>query len=297
MSQDSYYLEDLSDENTREIYLNALEQLKDASETSPINTSKLIAGISGGLENSPKEHIIYFTLLDASKSSKSRIRSRKGRTGGYFLVEPDVLKEDQPRDSSISRDLVQDQSASDKTLEKHLWPLITYWLKRQKNLGHASHEYANLKSGGKWGNPDVLALDPLDRLGFFNVEVTSVEVKPSMSNWEYYFFEAVSHKRFAERSYYAFRYDEAKAEQLSSLLDYAEKFGVGLLKIELDDAQFTAMTAWDEMAEVDKLQLVDQVVEVIPAPFQAVNLSEKVNFLERVGIKYKEQIYQFGTKK
>lgn len=36
------------------------------------------------------------------------------------------------------------------------------------------------------------------------MEIATVEVKPTLANWERQFFEAVSHRRFANRSYFAF---------------------------------------------------------------------------------------------
>ncbi len=291
--------DEIEEEVDRDIYLKALKILEGYTSDQPMGTKDVIQKIRKEISQSLRDGQVYNILLNASKNLESPIQSRKGRSGGYFLDASEVLNNtgDSPgltNSFSDGEPLERFSAEPEKTYERHIWPLVSHWLKSQKDLKQATHEYANVKSGGKWGNPDVLALRPIDRLGFFDVEVVTVEVKPSTTNWQYYFFEAVSHKRFAERVYFCFRTGGSDQKTLLNVLDYAEKFRVGVLQIELGEDQYLSLQKWDAMPDVDKLQLVDQVVEVAPAPYDPVNLSDKLDFLERVGIKFKEDIYTFG---
>lgn len=260
-----------------------------------MSTSDVLKNASELLDEKTKEYIIYNILKEASNSTESPIQSKKGRGGGYFLSEIEAESEDQVP-SGMEHE-AQTEYGRQKTLEKHIWPLFTEWLKSTKGLRNSSCDIANVKSGGVWGNPDVVGLKPIDKFGFFDVEVTSIEVKPSNDQWRYYFFEAVAHKRFAERAYFAFRSSESSAKGVEELLAYAEKFKVGVLDLEMKDEDYERLVDWDDMDYAERVELVDKVVELVPAPFESVALAEKIFLLERMGISDRKEIYEFGRSK
>ena len=274
----------------------AIEILRDFTLENPKSTGALVKEISKKLdeESAPKDYKIYYALLASSKDETSKIQSRKGKGGGYYLAEPlheisdtDELKE------NIS--VPTKENESEKTLEKHIWPLVRDWLITSKGIARSSEKVANLKTGGVWSNPDVVGLSPIEDLGFFDVEIATVEVKPSLHNWRYFFFEAVSHKRFSERVYFAYRTNTSKPKDEDELVAYAEKYGIGLVRIELSDDDFEKLPQWGMLENSEKANLLDLCVEVVPAPLETVSLQEKISFLRRIKISSKVDIYEFGS--
>ena len=75
----------------------------------------------------------------------------------------------------------------------------------------------------------------------FEIEIYTAEVKPSIMSWKSWIFEAVSHSRFSERCYFIFRSDGEVTELVADLIDYAERFGIGIAVIEIDDDQYTSL--------------------------------------------------------
>ncbi|MGI3165040.1 hypothetical protein [Pseudooceanicola sp. 200-1SW] len=279
------------DADKAEIYRKALVVLEGRTEENPLAVADLLSSVSSGMAGYPKDSYIYHLMLAASKADDSPISSRKGRAGGYFLVAEGLIEAGPADAEAVSEEEVERR---EKTLEKHLWPLFAEWLKSNKEIKNATHEIAHVKSGGVWGNPDVIGLRPLDRLGFFDVEVFSVEVKPELKQWRYYFFEAVAHKRFAERVYFAYRSDGAKTGDEAEILKFAEKYDIGVLRLEINQSEYDTLPNWKQLDERKKIELTEQIVEVVPAPSDPVALQEKLGLFDRIGIKSREDIYQFG---
>lgn len=273
---------------SEEVYVAALKILEGVSEAEPMKVGVLMKKIHSDLHNPPKSYLIYRDLNVAAQDILGRIRSRKGRNGGYFLLSDKAL---------TSRGKVQTKSEieKEKTLEKHIWPLVSLWLKQVKRLPSASDEIANLKRGGKWSNPDVVGLNPIEELGFFDVEVTTVEVKPSLVQWRQYFFEAVSHKRFSERVYFIYRATGDDIDEADELRKYAEKYNVGLVSMELSEDDYKSLIRWDRLKEEEKSALLEYFVEIMPAPFEAISIRDKITFLKQLGIGTKSELYTFGS--
>jgi hypothetical protein len=159
--------------------------------------------------------------------------------------------------------------------ERDLYSLLKFWL---IGRNYVAEDVSSLKSGGKWGNPDVIGVIRTELLGCVQIEVASCEVKLGTENWKQFIFEAISHKRFANRSWYCFR--TAKEESLpKEMAEYAERFKIGIIQIVLDDAQFA-----DLKNSNDDAKYIDQVDEKIPAIFEHVSLAEQKEVVERAKI-------------
>jgi hypothetical protein len=271
-----------------EVYLAALKVLDKATKEEPMKVGELLSKIEKSLEETIKSYLIYRDLNAAAQDSSSRIRSRKGRNGGYFIAP---LSSTSLEEKTLSKSEIE----KEKTLEQHLWPLVALWLKQVKRLPSSSHEVANLKRGGKWSNPDVVGLNPIEELGFFDVEITTVEVKPTLVQWRQFFFEAVSHKRFSERVYFIYRTIDQDTDEDEELRKYAEKYNVGLVKMELSEDDYKSLTNWKKLTEEDKINLLDYFVELMPAPFEAISIRDKITFLRQIGISNKSELYSFGA--
>ena len=270
------------------LYLLALKVLEKATQDEPQLSSEVVSQLHDLLDDDRASYLVYRSLLGFTRIPGSRIVSRKGKNGGYFLVDAPVFQQDELP--------TQAEQKKEKTLERHLWPAVAEWLHLTKQIERVSHEVANLKSGGVWSNPDVVGFNIIEDLGFFDIEITTVEVKPSLQNWRYYFFEAVSHKRFSERVYFVYRdAGEAAIDQRLELLRYAEKYGVGVAELQLTDADFDSLKSWSAMSEDDKIEILESFVELVPAPFEAISVRDKINFLKQIGIGSKPEMYSFGS--
>ncbi|WP_299152396.1 hypothetical protein [uncultured Tateyamaria sp.] len=270
-----------------DVYRAALDVLSDANEFNAMTVSDLMDAIVEELPEHPKSYLIYRDINASAQDPLSRIRSRKGRNGGYFLVAATL----QPTEPNLPTKQEADQ---EKTYERHLWPLVAMWLREVKQLNSATHEIANLKKGGVWSNPDVVGLTPIEELGFFDVEITTVEVKPSLHQWRYFFFEAVSHKRFSERVYFVYKTEEHDPKETEELRRYAEKHNVGLVELQLSDDDHKKLTKWSKLKDSEKSALLEYFVEIMPAPFEAISVRDKVSFLKQMGVSSKKELYSFG---
>lgn len=284
-------------EAEKAIFLAALASLGKTSQSKKRPLSKLLSDVrkrAGGLR---PDYLYYSTLKWAAENDQSPIQSSKGHNGGYYL---DWASIDADTDDASEIASSIDDAISKRPYTKHeerLWAPFARWLLMNKRPTRVSSHVASLTKGGAWGNPDVVGLAPLQRLGFFDVEVSTIEVKPSLHRWEYFFFEAVSHKRFSERSYFGFYDPEPKKSDLEKLFVYAEKYGVGLLWLNVPSEEYEELTDWDSRsADAQALLLDEGMTELFPAAFSPVELVEKCDFLERLGIKSQDQIYSFGSR-
>lgn len=269
-----------------EVVKNAAAKLLQSSfSDSPMATEDLVAAIVRELKLKGRDQTrVYPIIREAAKEPDAKFSSRKGRNGGYFRTQPSAGFE------ATEATVHEPQRALEGAQEKHLWPLIEQWLKDEKKYQYSSAMHANEKSGGKWGNPDVIALNLIDEYGLFAVESATVEVKQALSSWRTWIFEAISHKRFSERVYFAVRTNDPDGSEIVELAGYAEKYGIGLLTIDLSDDDFNSLVSWATLDAQNKAALLDSIRERVSAPFEDVSIKEKIGFLKRLGFKDKNDL-------
>lgn len=226
----------------------------------------------------PRNVIFSYLSRAANHDEESRIVSG-GPHGGYSLelaVEPASVEE--ALDQSLAADVEQFQAR-----EKHLYPLLQAWL---RTSDYISEDVSVLKSGGQWGNPDLLGVSRVEILGTSEIEIVSVEAKLSESSWERFIFEAVSHKRFANRSWYCYRTRTPYPALPKNMAYYAERYKVGIIQIYLTDEELESLSKIDSAERInDKvLSYLDRVQERVRALYEPVPLQEKKAFLERANM-------------
>ncbi len=254
-------------------------------ENGRISSDKSISGVdlatalkqqieSGELQIKISESTIYQYVSKAANDDSSEIVSG-GVWRGYWLqehVEPSQ-ENAEPEEKVSTR-----QGAELSFKESDLYPLVEFWMSTKYDT---SQNVSALKGGGKWGNPDVIGISRLEVLGSVEIEIGSCEVKLSHDSWELFVFEAVSHKRFSNRSWYCYR--TSSHEPPPKGMDvYAERFNVGILQIVLNDNQLAELKQNGEA-----FRFVDSVREIIPAPYEPTSLAAKKNFIDRVGFTLK----------
>jgi hypothetical protein len=235
--------------------------------------------------NLKRGSLFSYVSSGANDPSLSNIVSG-GTRSGYWLsdfksFEPSVEKEEVVEISVGKR--------KKEYSEKSLYPLVELWLSTK---GLRAKDTSTAKSGGKWGNPDIIGLNRIQAFGISDIEIASCEVKINTSNWEQFIFEAISHKRFSDRSYFCVRHD-GSSDVPKSILYYAEKFRIGVVLIELSDNDLIEIESIGN--DFKRLEpYLDRVSEIFPALFDAVSAQEKVLLLERLGIRDERTFYAFG---
>lgn len=219
----------------------------------------------------------YFNYISyaANKDENSAIASG-GAWGGYWYdasenieasVKPiEEAKIESPQGNQISFS------------ERDLYPLLHLWFVTKEFV---AKDVSTLKSGGKWGNPDIVGVRRVDLFGSIEIEVASCEIKLSEANWEQFIFEAISHKRFSNRSWFAYRISQAGKPLPKGIEYYAERYKVGIIQILLKDEELADLKS----KKIEVLEdLLDRVNERVPALYEHVPLQEKADLFERAKI-------------
>ena len=100
------------------------------------------------------------------------------------------------------------------------------------------------------GQPDITGLRVNDSLGSVSFECATIEAKLSSDRWRYWLFEAVAHKRFAHRAYFAFAFGTDtpgldKVKETDKMCEYAEKYRIGILVVFISKQQYDELTLGD----------------------------------------------------
>lgn len=193
-------------------------------------------------------------------------------------------------------DFVQPRS-SRQSREEKLYAVLREWL---ESKNYQAEITANSRSGGQWGNPDVtgVRLDELP-MGVTSFECVTIEAKVSLENWRQYIFEAVAHKRFAHRAWFAFAFGTDSPtvdsiEVLAPLCEYAEKYRIGVLAVFVNETQYEHLCRDDVSSLV--LDADTTKIDVVwPAFYEHVQPSTLSGFLvDVVGIQSNADFRRYG---
>lgn len=216
--------------------------------------------------------ILNYLSRAANQDPSSKIRSG-GPHGGYWLNKNEQVE------IPKQEDIVQVKEETGEQIsfsEKDLYPLMTLWLAQQ---GYLSKDTSTTKSGGKWGNPDIVGIDRVEIFGSIEIEVASLEIKLSEASWEQFIFEAVSHKRFSNRSWFCYRTKVANQPLPKGMEYYAERFRVGILQVELSDQELANLKKGEQ-----PITFIDNVKERFPALYDATPLEERRGLMSRSNV-------------
>jgi hypothetical protein len=182
--------------------------------------------------------------------------------------------------------------------EAKLYQILRNWL---EGRSYQAAVTASLRRGRAWGNPDVtgLRVDELP-LGSITFECATIEAKMGSEDWRYWLFEAVSHKRFAHRAYFAFAIgtDSPSVERLKDLdtmCQYAEKYRIGILVVFISTPQYEQLTN----GNVTGLTLDEdntRIETVWPAFYEPVQVPALNEFLtQTLELRSHNDLRRFGT--
>lgn len=210
----------------------------------------------------------------ANDDPGSQIRSG-GPRGGYWL---DENAESDSQVKPLDEETIESgENENIKIIEKDLYPLMELWL---QGKGYTSKDVSGVRRGGKWGNPDIIGVERIELFGAVQIELASCEVKLSEKDWEQVIFEAISHKRFANRSWFCYRTSNPGEALISGMEYYAERYRVGIVQIVLSDSELIQL----KNGEKAPLELINSVREIIPAQYDSVPLVEQSDLIQRTGV-------------
>jgi hypothetical protein len=231
---------------------------------------------------------IYLGKVASSLDSPITSTGRK-RSGGFYISPASAATATAFSEQTIDQDGPTTEKARVEK-EKLLYPVLTHWL-MQKN--YRARDISAGRGLGKWSNPDVAGIQIHDHFGSIELEVATIEAKVSIKDWRQYIFEAISHRRYANRAYYAFAvpYDSAEKES-DEIRYYSEKFGVGVLAIEISNELYDSLlngTRQEPVSEDDA-----EVREVYSPAYSSVPLRYRREFCEAIGITRIEDLGSWG---
>jgi hypothetical protein len=239
----------------------------------------------------PKSFKAYLSRV-ATGADTAITSAGRGKGGGYYLVDmaleerevegtPVQIEESTPTESGKLGNVQR---------EKLLYPALTQWLLGQ---GYGAQDTSAMKSLGKWGNPDITGLKVNEHLGTINLEIATIEAKISLSDWERFFFEAVSHRRFASRAYFAYAHPVSQQNKMPvDMRYYSELYGVGVLSITMSDEEFDdLLKGRSPSIDIDS----SDVVEVLSAPRFVVPIEYQRVFCEALAVKDLQGLMRWGA--
>lgn len=209
---------------------------------------------------------VYLSPISHSESSAICC---EGRKKGYYLALTAPATPAPQTNTTTNTSLKQ--PGGSQLQESDLYPIFKAWLTTK---GYCAQTVANKRGQGKWQNTDIIGIRDTEIIGTLDIEIASIEVKLSKQGWETQIFEAVAHKMFANRAYFAFMCKEDEVDKVDDMKLYAEKFGIGILALAVDSA------SWDKPKKI----LTCPIREIVPAPYDTTFTIKKKEFLDAMGI-------------
>lgn len=242
---------------------------------------QLTTGSTAVAENS------FTAYLSQTVKDETSLINCEGPWKGYYLLSAELAAKTMP--SAVPAAAPDERKRKEKELL--LYPAAVKWL---QSLGYRCDDTSSLRKLGKWGNPDITGLLVTETVGAIDVEVATVEVKTSSDDWEYWIFEAVAHRRFANRAHFAFAHPEELSLKLPGTMRYySELYHIGILAFVLDNQAFSGLQTGTLTSPLNPSEVFVQ--EIHSAPFMNVPSPAKKRFLEDgLGLREYRQVCTWG---
>jgi hypothetical protein len=241
-------------------------------------------------------------LSRAAADPETRVQ-RAASGYGYVLGERHSIPPPTPQDGHDGeRGAAEDVEPPRMTRaynqrEALLYPPLADWLK-------SNHYRADITApstrGKAWGNPDVAGIKLVEGfVGRKDLELATIEVKKSAAQWRYWFFEAVAHKRFAHRAYFAFGHgsDDPTLKEIAEaaqMREYGERYHVGILVVFMPAEMHERLNGGDIDGWTPDLSDL-RIEELWPATFEDVRPAALSTYLQSVlGFDDDRDVYAFG---
>ena len=267
-----------------EYALNALGALTDEARKNSADIAKFVFDDKQLQLRIGKSSFPPYLSSIASAAESPIVSAGRGRSGGYYL-------------SSTARDLVAKVQAPPPEVQRNyikaeegLYPAFRQWLLGQ---GYSAKVTAPMRTLGRWSNPDVTGIRVSEHFGRVEIEIATIEAKKDLSDWERVFFEAVSHRRFATRAYFAFPLPELGQSKLpEEIRYYSELYNVGVLTLLMTDDDY-AKYQDGTLHSLDDYDASD-VVEALTARAASVPMNQQRRFCEALEIDDLQSLLRWG---
>lgn len=270
--------------------------MREKNATTPqkaLSSSKIVEIVTPTFIDRLTHNSMMNYLGHAARKDNSSGVTSAGRSKGYYLnegaeklVAEIVAEEEQlgkPEEEARKRRVFR---------EKSLYPIIEGWLKQED---YQSRIVADGRAGGKWSNPDVVGIRVSSNFGLTDIEIVSIEVKIGLSNWRQDIFEAISHKRFANRVYFAIPVIDGIDKLDPELSRYCEMYKIGLIYVYTDESNMQKLLHGKNDKDLPLISDVDAVDDRIPAPYEFIPPRYQIEFLKQIGINEQKDLYLFGA--
>lgn len=240
----------------------------------------------------------FVQYLSKSAADENSNIATPGRRKGYYISRfvEELAREEATEDSSEDAP-TQILSKRKFEREKLLYPVLVNWVQEQ---GYRAMDTSSIRARGRWSNPDVTGVRSTETFGSTEVEVLSIEAKLNSQQWDYDVFEAVSHRRFTNRSYFAFAATPEAVPKLdhASMRYYAELYGIGMLIVAMSKDVHDSLTKPEEKhskRREDPITLDEaDVLEMYSAPFYYVQPRWQMEYCKNVGIERPKDLWTWG---
>lgn len=226
----------------------------------------------------------------AQKDNNSGLISL-GPHRGYWLDESALTTAKKIEDVESEAPAVAERRVHVRR-EAALYEPVKRWLAAD---GYRSQVIAELRSGAKWSNPDVAGIRIIKNFGLTDIEIVSVEVKTTITNWRQDIFEAIAHKRFANRVYFCYPVTEGLDKLEEDIRRYCELYRVGILHMFLEKGDLERLYSSKSSADLPDFAASDVVEEKIPAPYDFIPPRYQIEFLKNLEIADEGELWAFGT--
>ena len=241
------------------------------------------------------ENTLYNYLSHAAKKdNKSGIVSQ-GPRRGYWL-DDSAVKTAQRVESKQEEEETVDRRTRLRR-EAVLYHPVCKWLQED---GYKAQDVSEGRGGPKWSNPDVVGIRVTKNYGLTDIEIISVEVKVAQANWRTDIFEAIAHKRFANRVYFCYPVTDGLDKLDDEIIRYSELYRVGVVQIFLEKSAFSSLVDSRIKGDLPRIDVSDidifEMMEVkIPAPYDFVPPRHQIEFLQDLGVKDEAHLWHFGA--
>lgn len=239
------------------------------------------------------------TLSTLVKSKDSKINCL-GRKQGYYLVDKvdeATGTEDIPEEELLIKEEIEEKKKAEK--EKRLYGIFTDWLFTQGFSQVKDTSNTRNHDLGTWGNPDITGIKLHETLGqTTDIEFATIEVKTTMKGWKYWIFESVAHKRFSNRTYFAFAHSEKFLNKIDpDLKHYAELYGIGILILPVEQELFDKLNSEKNLSfKLEDEYTSTDVIEYASAHYQRTNYHFRGRFLKSLAITSDKELHNWGQR-
>lgn len=287
-----------SDNSNYREYINAVREFlrkEKATNSHETRSNRTIVGaVKKQFSDVLAENTLYNYLSHAAKKdNKSGIVSQ-GPRRGYWLDESAVRTAQRVESKQEEEETVDRRVRLRR--EAVLYQPVCKWLQEE---GYKAQDVSDGRGGPKWSNPDVVGIRVTKNYGLTDIEIMSVEVKLAQANWRTDIFEAIAHKRFANRVYFCYPVTEGLDKLDDEIIRYSELYRVGIVQIFLEKAVFTSLVESQKRGDLPRIDVSDidisEVMDVkIPAPYDFVAPRHQIEFLQDLGVKDEAHLWHFG---